>query len=223
MIPVQVLDVAGLVPGAHQGKGLGNRFLDDLRTANVLLHIVDASGTTNEKGQNTEGYNPTQDVQWLQTEIEMWIFNNLHERWASIVKKHTHTKSPILITLHKQLSGYSTQKSVVQCVLDKMKLDENSSQLENWDDTMLRNFVTAFVKERFPTVLALNKIDMKDAAKNIEQICANYGEDNVVLTTALGENILQWGKKKKYIYYNEGDDDFKVLGDELDEEDKKKV
>ena len=34
-IPVKVLDVAGLVPGASTGKGLGNQFLDDLRHANV--------------------------------------------------------------------------------------------------------------------------------------------------------------------------------------------
>src|SRR2546422_688081 len=36
LIPVELLDVAGLVPKAHEGRGLGNKFLDDLRQANAL-------------------------------------------------------------------------------------------------------------------------------------------------------------------------------------------
>lgn len=80
-----MLDVAGLVPGASEGrvseffailsscadykKGLGNKFLDDLRHAHVLLHIIDASGRTNEKGEETRGYDPLKDADWLQEEI----------------------------------------------------------------------------------------------------------------------------------------------------------
>ena len=73
-IPVKVLDVAGLIPGASEGLGLGNKFLDDLRTASVLLHVVDVSGTTNEKGESTEGYDPIKDIDWLQQEIHKSFF-----------------------------------------------------------------------------------------------------------------------------------------------------
>ncbi|MEM4201360.1 MAG: GTPase, partial [Nitrososphaerales archaeon] len=45
LIPVKLVDVAGLVPGASQGRGLGNKFLDDLRQADALIHVVDASGS----------------------------------------------------------------------------------------------------------------------------------------------------------------------------------
>lgn len=68
-IPVKLLDVAGLVPGASEGAGLGNKFLDDLRHADVLMHILDVSGTTNEKGEATVGYDPINDAQWLHSEI----------------------------------------------------------------------------------------------------------------------------------------------------------
>ena len=68
-IPVKLLDVAGLVPGASEGAGLGNKFLDDLRHADVLMHILDVSGTTNEKGEATVGYDPINDAQWLHGEI----------------------------------------------------------------------------------------------------------------------------------------------------------
>lgn len=50
-VPIELLDVAGLVPGAHEGKGLGNRFLDDLRHADALVHVVDVSGTTDAEGE----------------------------------------------------------------------------------------------------------------------------------------------------------------------------
>ncbi|RHY98542.1 hypothetical protein DYB31_015091, partial [Aphanomyces astaci] len=85
-IPVKLLDVAGLIPGASEGAGLGNKFLDDLRHAHVLMHIVDVSGTTNEKGESTIGYNPLNDADWLTMEIHNWVFNNLWKRWGSIAR-----------------------------------------------------------------------------------------------------------------------------------------
>lgn len=54
-MPIELLDVAGLVPGAHMGKGLGNRFLDDLRHADALVHVVDVSGTTDAEGMFWDG------------------------------------------------------------------------------------------------------------------------------------------------------------------------
>jgi ribosome-binding ATPase YchF (GTP1/OBG family) len=80
--------VAGLVPGAHEGRGLGNRFLDDLRQADALVHVVDVSGTTDAEGKATRGYDPSQDIVWLRGEIVRWICGNLMERWGSIKRRH---------------------------------------------------------------------------------------------------------------------------------------
>lgn len=71
-IPVRLLDVAGLVPGASQGLGLGNKFLNDLCGADVLIHVIDVSGTTNEKGEATVGYDPVNDAEWLIGELTEW-------------------------------------------------------------------------------------------------------------------------------------------------------
>lgn len=73
-IPVQILDVAGLVPGASEGNGLGNQFLDDLRTADALIHVVDVSGTTDQNGKETIGYDPINDITWLRSEIHRYMF-----------------------------------------------------------------------------------------------------------------------------------------------------
>ena len=83
-IPVKLLDVAGLVPGASQGQGLGNKFLNDLCGADVLIHIIDVSGTTNEKGEATVGFDPVNDVDWLIGELNAWVFANLWPKWPAM-------------------------------------------------------------------------------------------------------------------------------------------
>lgn len=90
-VPIELLDVAGLVPGAHEGKGLGNKFLDDLRHADALVHVVDVSGTTDAEGKATRGYDPAQDIVWLRGEIVSWIEGNLLDKWASIKRRHVAT------------------------------------------------------------------------------------------------------------------------------------
>lgn len=90
-VPIELLDVAGLVPGAHLGKGLGNKFLDDLRHADALIHVVDVSGTTDEEGKATRGYDPSQDIVWLRSEIVRWIEGNLMDKWGSIKRRHVAT------------------------------------------------------------------------------------------------------------------------------------
>jgi ribosome-binding ATPase YchF (GTP1/OBG family) len=87
-VPIELLDVAGLVPGAHEGKGLGNKFLDDLRHADALIHVVDVSGTTDAEGKATRGYDPTNDIVWLRGEIVRWIMGNLMGRWGSVKRRH---------------------------------------------------------------------------------------------------------------------------------------
>ena len=57
-------DVAGLVPGAYQGKGRGNAFLNDLVNCDVLIHVVDASGKTTSSGVEGEG-DPRHDIDWV--------------------------------------------------------------------------------------------------------------------------------------------------------------
>jgi len=169
---------------------LGNKFLDDLRHADVLLHIIDASGTTNEKGEVTKGYDPTQDIQWLQDEIHEWIFNNLWKKWPNIIRRHLAIKSTAAITLQAQVSGYGSTIQVVQKALDAMGVKE-PAEIENWDEVKVHLFVNFFLDERFPTILVLNKVDHSDSDKNIARICEKYPKMPMVLTSALAECFLK--------------------------------
>lgn len=161
-MPIELLDVAGLVPGAHMGKGLGNRFLDDLRHADALVHVVDVSGTTDAEGKATRGYDPSQDIAWLRDEIVRWIQGNLMERWGSIKRRHVATKANPVDTLQAQFSGYGSTSTVVARCLDRLQLKE---PLQDWSNETVERVVNAFVDEKFPTVISLNKIDHPDADK----------------------------------------------------------
>eukprot|EP01133_Synstelium_polycarpum_P011495 gene11495-13407_t len=202
-----MLDVAGLVPGASEGKGLGNQFLDDLRAAHVLLHVVDVSGTTNEKGEETTGYDPINDVQWLKDEVHQWIYNNLWKRWSNIVRKQKTTKVQADNILHKKLSGYGTRLVLVKETMDLLGVKE-PIDLETWDDQMVHQFVDCFLEIRFPIVLVLNKVDMSSSDQNINKICTKYSDQKMVPTSALAETFLRKMRNQGYIQYKEGDDNF---------------
>ncbi|CCD24547.1 uncharacterized protein NDAI_0D02330 [Naumovozyma dairenensis CBS 421] len=200
-IPIMLLDVAGLVPGAHSGRGLGNKFLDDLRHADALIHVVDVSGTTDSEGKNTRGYDPLYDIEWLQDEIRLWIEGNLKKRWGSIVRRHTATKSSIVDTLQTQFGGYGSLAPMVQRALATLK---GLPPLESWDDEWITKVVKAFMMEKFPTVLALNKMDHPDADKNVSKIMLKYPNTKAVLTSAITEVFLRKLKKQGFIKYEEG-------------------
>lgn len=170
------------MPGAHQGRGLGNKFLDDLRHADALIHVVDVSGTTDAEGKATRGYDPSVDIEWLHSEIVRWVLGNLMEKWlvlehsrsrrngvntdssirGSIKRRHVATKANPVDTLQGQFSGYGSTSTIVARCLDRLGLKE---PLEAWSDETVEIVVKAFIDEKFPTVYALNKIDHPDADK----------------------------------------------------------
>lgn len=200
-MPIELLDVAGLVPGAHQGKGLGNKFLDDLRHADALIHVVDVSGTTDAEGKSTRGYDPAQDVAWLRSEIVNWVLGNLMQKWGGIKRRHTAVKATAVETLQGQFSGYGSNAAVVARTLDKMQL---KTPLQDWDDETVQRVVEAFVDEKFPTVLALNKIDHADADKNVAKIAKAEKAERIVLCSAISEVFLRRLVKQGFIRYIPG-------------------
>ncbi|KAF2865531.1 P-loop containing nucleoside triphosphate hydrolase protein [Massariosphaeria phaeospora] len=202
-VPIELLDVAGLVPGAHMGKGLGNRFLDDLRHADALVHVVDVSGTTDAEGKATRGYDPSQDIVWLRSEIVNWIQGNLMDKWGSIKRRHIAVKATAVETLQNQFSGYGSTTATVARCLDRLALKQ---PLQDWTPTTISLVVHAFTDEKFPTVLALNKIDHPDADKNIAKIAKTHPPTSIVLASAISEVFLRKLAKQGFVRYTEGSD-----------------
>src|SRR3989338_7524581 len=106
-LPVQLIDVAGLVPGAHEGKGLGLQFLSDLNQADALIHVVDCAGATNEKGEpvNPGTYDPLNDIKFLEKELDYWYLNILNKGWEKLARTVSAEKQDVVKALAKQLSG----------------------------------------------------------------------------------------------------------------------
>ncbi len=123
----------------------------------VLVHVIDASGTTDEKGEATQGYDPVRDHDWLLSEIEAWVFKNVYGRWPQITRKHAAVKASALSTLGPQFTGYGCQPMLVGKVLDDLKIYD-PVDLTAWGEEDVRNLCNAFVKERFCFFLLLNKV-----------------------------------------------------------------
>ena len=107
LLPIELIDVAGLVPGAHEGKGLGNKFLDDLMQAKVFIHVIDASGSTDIEGNPVDPgtHDPLEDIQFLEEEIVMWMYGILSRNWVRLIRKVGAEHLDISKVLFDQLSG----------------------------------------------------------------------------------------------------------------------
>ena len=185
------------------GKGLGNRFLDDLRHADALIHVVDASGTTDAEGKSTRGYDPSVDIAWLRDEIVRWVLGNLQQKWGGVKRRHTAIKAPTVDTLQGQFSGYGANANIIARTLDRIPAIAKQP-LQDWDDSTVEKVVEAFVDEKFPTVIALNKIDHTDADKNIAKITKQQPADRVCLCSAISEVFLRRLAKQGYVRYIPG-------------------
>lgn len=179
----------------------GNKFLDDLRHADALIHVVDVSGTTDAEGKSTRGYDPSQDIVWLRSEIVNWVLGNLMQKWGGVKRRHTAIKATAVATLQGQFSGYGSNAAVVARTLDKLALKE---PLQDWSDATVELVVNTFVDEKFPTVIALNKIDHPDADKNISKIAKIEKPERLVLCSAISEVFLRRLVKQGFIRYIPG-------------------
>jgi hypothetical protein len=169
-------DVAGLVPGAYQGRGRGNKFLNDLTDADVLIHVVDASGTADTEGNDVGnedglGSHPLQDLAWILNELIEWVFNNVVYKWDSIQRRGRSK-------LSNMFSGYGQSQAVLHSVFfavekymeETLKRDRPLDLLGEWDEGDLHRLVSAFLGIRFPMALALNKKDLPSAKIFIREV-----------------------------------------------------
>ncbi len=217
-IPVEVIDVAGLVPGAHEGKGLGNKFLDDLRQADVLIHVVDASGSTNDKGEPCRAgeHNPSNDIKFLEEEIDLWFLNILKNNWQKLTRLSKQKKEGALETLHNQLSGLMVTQKIIERVIEDLSLD--SENLERWSDSDLKEFTREIRKRTKPILIAANKCDIPGALENVERMKKEFPDLEIIPCSAESELALKRASKENIIDYVPGDNDFKIINkDRLNE------
>ncbi len=221
-IPVQMIDVAGLVPGAHEGLGMGNQFLDDLRQADVLIHVIDISGSTNEKGEPVEvgAYNPEKDIKFLELELDMWYFGILKKGWDKFARQIQQEKQEVHKALGKQLSGLKVDEDMVKNVIAKLSL--NSENPSSWTEENLKQISTELRKLTKPMIIACNKIDA-DIKNNYERIKQLHQDYILIPCSAESELALKEAAKNNLIDYVPGENDFNIIKKESLIENQKKA
>jgi ribosome-binding ATPase len=207
-VPVDLIDVAGLVPGASEGKGLGNQFLDDLRKADAFVHIVDSSGTTDINGKQTKGYDPCEDVIFLENELNQWYYNILIKIWRSFTKKVEHENVSFSEAVAKQFSGLKVNENQVKDVLRKLNFDKRASA---WSSEQVKEFASELRKESKPMIIAANKSDFPEAKKNIENMQKQFPDLLIYPCSSDSELALRQAAKANLIEYVPGSKEFKIL------------
>lgn len=206
-IPIQIIDVAGLVPGAHAGKGLGNKFLDDARQADALIHVIDISGSTDFEGRPlTPGTgDPLEDVRFVDEEFDLWLVSIIKRDWDHIRELDSSGLNTAQI-LKKRLSGLGVTESTIDKVLNIFNL--HNKKIRSWTEQELFNFCQSIRRIEKPVIIAANKADLLTSQNNLEKIMEKY--THVIPCTSELEVLLRKAAKNGFLHYLPGDDSFEI-------------
>jgi ribosome-binding ATPase YchF (GTP1/OBG family) len=220
-IPVKLLDIAGLIPGASKGKGLGNRFLDDARQADALIHVVDAAGSTDAEGRPiVPGTgDPIFDVQFVEEELDQWLASILQRDWTSLVREVSNQSTKLEHVIATRLSGLSIKESEIASTTAELGLSR--TRASNWSDNDILRFCKKLREKSKPIVIAANKADLHSAQHNIHKV--KNVRENVVPCSSELELLLRHATKKKKIEYLPGDSHFRIKEAALLNEQQKKA
>ncbi len=209
-IPVEMIDVAGLVPDAHNGKGQGVKFLDDLRRASALIHVIDASGSTDLNGNIVEvgSHDPLDDIKFLETEIAYWIRDILGRGFEKLAKKCESEGGKIETILLERFTGLGMTEKEMALAVKNAGLDSRPSK---WTEDDLLRLAESIRKISKPMIIAANKADIAPE-ENLKKLESYAKSENYMLitTSAESEFALRRAQKAGLIDYLPGDGDFKV-------------
>ena len=169
-VPVALVDVAGLVPGASEGRGRGNAFLADLANCDVLIQVVDAAGSTDLEGQFTGSTSSTEEavravqaeIEFLERELDAWIGGLLHEGWNRGTRRvQAEGEKGLMTFVQERLSGLgATAPLVTQGMAAFNAVHSSDAQPWDWDRTSLDLLGRCMREQLFPVVYAANKMDI---------------------------------------------------------------
>lgn len=203
-VPIQIIDVAGLVPDAHLGKGRGNQFLNDLSQADVLIHVVDISGSLNEQGEQIEvgSYDPAKDIRFLEVEIDYWYVGMLKKGWDKFARQVQQEHGAIKRAIGKQMSSMRVTEKMAEEVLHEEGLI--GKQIVHWTEEDLLKLAINFRKRTKPMIIAANKVDMRNGKENLEKLKKEFPHLMIIPCSAESELALKEAEKHGLIDYAPG-------------------
>jgi len=211
-VPTKLVDVAGLVPGAHEGKGLGNQFLSDLNEADVLIHVVDFTGETDLEGEPTEDHDPREDIEFLENELDMWYLDVLEKGIERYRSGYHGEEADIEDDLAEQMSAFKISDDEIKQVILSLDLELDPDE---WDDEAREALAREIRIRTKPMVIAANKMDTPAAQDNWETVTTDpdYEHLTFVPVSAHAEKALKNGDEQGVLSYRPGDAEFEVTAD----------
>ena len=209
LVPIDLIDTPGLIRGAHEGKGLGNQFLDEVRRADALIVVCDAAGCTDEGGVSCAPgtHDPIDDIKLFEEEFDAWLYGIMVKDWERPARTAEMKHEEIWKHIDEKVSGLGITRNHMQIACEKAKL--NPFKAAQWTKTELRVFCTELRKVSKPLIVAANKADKEFAAENIEKIrAAGY---KVIPTCAEAELALRRAAEAGLVKYTPGDKNFTIL------------
>lgn len=209
-IPVKVIDVAGLIPGASKGRGLGNKFMDDLRQADVLIHTVDASGSTDLDGNKSRPgtYDPVEEAELILAEINDWFKGVILRLWNTKISRAVSTAQNPTEIIFQSLSGISIKRKHVVVAIKEAGLE--SKHPKHWSSRDVEEFAIKLREISKPILIAANKADYPEALDNVKRLIERFGSQNVIPVSALAELILRKATQSGVLEYLPGDSTFEL-------------
>ncbi|MFP9059077.1 redox-regulated ATPase YchF [Natrialbaceae archaeon A-chndr2] len=211
-VPTKLVDVAGLIPGAHEGNGLGNQFLTDLNETDVLIHVVDFSGETDLEGEPTEGHDPRKDIDFLEEELDQWYLGVLEKGINRYASGYVTEEDDIEEDLAEQMSAFKISEDEIKLLIRRVGIGFDPDE---WDDDDRLELAREIRKATKPMVIAANKMDTPQAQENFQEIAADpeYEHLTMVPCSAHAEKALKTAGEAGVVEYRPGDDDFEIVGD----------
>ncbi|MEF8784845.1 MAG: redox-regulated ATPase YchF [Haloarculaceae archaeon] len=215
-VPTKLVDVAGLVPGAHEGKGLGNQFLTDLNEADVLIHVVDFTGETDLEGEPTDNHDPREDIDFLEEELDMWYLDILEKGIERYHSGYHGEDKDVEEDLAEQMSAFKITEEEIKRVVLALDLELDP---DTWDEEDRERLAREIRIRTKPMLVAANKMDTEAAQDNWGDITTDPEYDHLtfVPVSAHAEKALKNGDEQGVLDYRPGDEDFEVTADLPDE------
>ncbi len=210
LIPVKMIDVAGLVPGAHEGRGLGNKFLDDLRQASALVQVIDLSGSTDLEGKPVppDPENPVRDVQFLAGEVDLWLRGIMEKQFAKFLRKPNLAPDEFYKLAAEGLSGLGFSESIIHKAVADCGLDP--SKPSQWSADDLLRCASRLRELGKPIIIAANKADLPGSKENLERLKKEFPDLRIIPTCAEAELALRKAERAGLIEYVPGAGEFKA-------------
>ena len=216
-IPIELIDLPGLIKDAWKGKGLGNQFLSIAAQSDALLHVVDASGGIDSTGKITEvgTGDPISDFADIEEELIMWYLKIL-EGNRDKVSKLIRTGTDISDAITDLYRGIGVTTTHVKETLRATGLEEKD--FDDFDNADSKKFASYLRKSSKPTLIVANKIDVEGADKNFSRLRERYNDLIVIPVSGDSEFSLRRAEQKGLIKYSPGSEQFEIIkSDELNE------